>query len=125
MYVYIYIYIHTYIHTYTHNNDNNNDNDNNKDNNKKKKKNRAGAGLSASAADHVSNAQRGNGIGGKGGLRTKPGLLEPCRAERSKGSKMQGGALGTRRPSFAALRGFADNYLLHLSHLECRRLRKN
>ena len=38
----------------------------------------------------LSNAQRGNGIGGKG-LRTKPGFLEPCRAEKNTGSNIQGG----------------------------------
>ena len=38
----------------------------------------------------ISNAQRGNGIRGERGLRTKPGFLEPCRAENNKGSNMQG-----------------------------------
>ena len=39
----------------------------------------------------LSNAQRGHGMGERG-LRTKPGLLEPCGAEKNKGSDMQWGS---------------------------------
>ena len=55
----------------------------------------------------VSNAQRGNGIWEKG-LRAEPGFLEPCRAEKNKGSTMRWGVLRTHCPSFVALRGFTD-----------------
>ena len=39
----------------------------------------------------LSNAPKGNGIGAKG-LRTKPKFLEPCRAEKNKGSNMHVGS---------------------------------
>ena len=44
---------------------------------------------------------------GERGLKTKSGFLEPCRAEKNKGSNMQAGLLEHHCPSFVALRGFA------------------
>ena len=52
---------------------------------------RAVALAAALRAAHLSNTQRGNATGERG-RRTKPGFLEPCRAEKNKGSNNQGGS---------------------------------
>ena len=58
----------------------------------------------------LSNTQRGNGIGGKGS-QNETQVLEPCWAEKNKGSNMQRGFLEPIAPLSLPLRGFAESSL--------------